>query len=128
MPWRISSAMSQRHEFVLLATQENANVRQLCRQFGISSATAYKWLRRFQQTGIDGLQEHSRRPHNSPSRTPPAIEKAVITQRLKHPAWGGRKLRDRLLSLGHMHVPSASTITRILERHHLLTNQEALRH
>ena len=66
MPWRISSAMSERHEFVLLASRENAKVRQLCRQFGISSATAYKWLRRFQEQGVQGLEEHSRRPHHSP--------------------------------------------------------------
>ena len=57
MPWRISSAMSQRHEFVLLASQERANVRQLCRQFGISSATTYKWLHRFRAEGVQGLQE-----------------------------------------------------------------------
>ena len=98
MPWRISSAMSQRHEFVLLAGQEKANVRQLCRQFGISSATAYKWLRRFQAKGIQGLQELSRRPDNSPARTAKELEKAVISQRHKHPAWGGRKLRARPLS------------------------------
>jgi transposase InsO family protein len=128
MPWRIISAMSQRHEFVLLAGQEKANVRQLCRQFGISSATAYKWLRRFQAEGAQGLQELSRRPNNSPMRTATEIEKAVISQRHKHPAWGGRKLRARLLALGHTQVPSPSTITSILDRHHLLTNEEALKH
>lgn len=120
--------MSQRHEFVLLAGQERANVRQLCRQFGISSATAYKWLRRFQSQGVQGLQELSRRPHHSPARTASMVERAVIAQRQKHPAWGGRKLRDRLLALGHTAVPSPSTITRILERHHLLTNEEQLKH
>jgi transposase InsO family protein len=120
--------MSQRHEFVLLASQEKANVRQLCRQFGISSATAYKWLRRFQTEGVQGLQELSRRPNNSPTRTAKEIEKAVISQRHKHPAWGGRKLRARLLTLGHTQVPSPSTITSILARHHLLTNEEALKH
>lgn len=128
MPWRISSAMSQRHEFVLLASQEEANIRQLCRQFGISPATAYKWLRRFQAHGVPGLQELSRRPHNSPARTTEAIEKAVLTQRHKHPAWGGRKLRRRLLDLGQVQVPSPSTITSILQRHHLLTDEESLKH
>jgi len=88
--------MSQRHEFVLLAGQENANVRQLCRQYGISSATAYKWLRRFKAQGIEGLQELSRRHNNSPRRTAQEIEEAVITERQKHPAWGGRKLRARV--------------------------------
>jgi transposase-like protein len=120
--------MSQRHEFVLLADQEKANVRQLCRQFGISSATAYKWLRRFRAEGVQGLQELSRRPNNSPARTAKEIEKAVISQRHKHPAWGGRKLRARLLALGQTQVPSPSTITSILDRHHLLTNEAALNH
>lgn len=128
MPWRISSAMSQRHEFVLLANQENANVRQLCRQFSISSATAYKWLRRFRAEGVQGLHELSRRPYHSPARTPEEIENAVISQRQQHPTWGGRKLRARLLTLGHPQVPSPSTITSILDRHHLLSNEEALKH
>src|SRR3989442_11426783 len=108
--------------------RKKRNVRQLCRQFGISSATAYKWLRRFQAKGIQGLQELSRRPNNSPARTAKEIEKAVISQRHKHPAWGGRKLRARLLALGHTQVPSPSTITSILDRHHLPTNEAALNH
>ncbi|HEV2828268.1 MAG TPA: IS481 family transposase [Pyrinomonadaceae bacterium] len=127
MPWRISSAMSQRHEFVMLAGQEKANVRQLCRQFGISSATAYKWLHRFQAHGIQGLQELSRRPQRSPARTAEEIEKAVIAQRQQHPAWGARKLRARLLALGHTHLPSPSTITSILHRHQLVTKEEGLK-
>ena len=51
MPWKEVSIMSQRLEFVTLATAENANIRHLCRCFGISSATAYKWLHRFQSDG-----------------------------------------------------------------------------
>ena len=37
-----------------------------------------------------------------------------------HRAWGGRKIRRRLLDLGHVGVPAASTITDILRRHDLL--------
>lgn len=128
MPWRVSSVMSQRHEFVLLAGQEQANVRQLCRQFEISPTTAYKWLERFQAQGIQGLQELSRRPQRSPARTAEKIERAVIAERQKHPAWGGRKLRARLLALGHTHVPSPSTITGILHRHQLVTKEESRKH
>jgi len=57
MPWRTSSTMSQRHEFVLLASQVEVNVRELCRRFGIGSATAYKWLNRFEAEGIAGLKD-----------------------------------------------------------------------
>jgi transposase InsO family protein len=120
--------MSQRREFVLLAVQERANIRQLCQRFGVSSATAYKWLHRFEADGPSGLKDLSRRPHYSPARTTEELEKAVISLRRKHPAWGCRKLRRRLLDLGHQIVPSASTITAILRRHQLLDPQESVKH
>ncbi len=120
--------MSQRLEFVTMASVETANVRQLCRSFGISSATGYKWLARFQSSGVAGLHDRSRRPHHSPARSAPEIEEAIIDLRRKHRAWGGRKLRQRLLDLGRRQVPSPSTITAILDRHQLLDPQESLKH
>ena len=62
MPWKEVSAMVQRREFVELAMQEGANRRELCRRFGISRKTRYKWLRRFLE-GCE-LVERSRRPHS----------------------------------------------------------------
>jgi len=128
MPWKEVSIMSQRLEFVTLATAENANIRHLCRCFGISSATAYKWLGRFQSEGANGLEDHSRRPHHSPSRTAAEMEEIVTKLRQKHPAWGGRKLEKRLLDLGQAGVPTPSTITAILQRHQLLDPKESPKH
>ena len=128
MPWKEVSIMSQRLEFVTLATAENANIRHLCRCFGISSATAYKWLHRFQASGAGGLEDRSRRPHQSPLRSPAKMEKAIIKLRGQHPAWGGRKLATRLLALGHAGVPCPSTITAILRRHQLLDPKESVKH
>ena len=128
MPWKEVSIMSQRLEFVTLATGENANLRHLCRCFGISPNTAYKWLDRFRADGINGLADRSRRPHNSPVRTPKEMETAIIKLRGKHPAWGGRKLERRLLDLDRTGVPRASTITAILKRHDLLDPKESAKH
>ena len=128
MPWRISSTMSQRHEFVLLASQPEANMRQLCRRFGISRPTGYKWLERYASEGPTGLADRSRRPHHSPNRTDPEMETAITRLREKHPAWGGRKLNQRLLDLGHHQVPAPSTITNILDRHDLLDPKESPKH
>ena len=47
MPFREVSAMDERREFVRLALDEASNVRQLCRRFGISPMTGYKWLERY---------------------------------------------------------------------------------
>jgi len=128
MPWREVSIMSQRLEFVSLATAEKANIRHLCRCYGISSATAYKWLQRFHAHGVNGLADLSRRPHRSPSRCAAEVEETIINLRHKHPAWGGRKLRNRLLALQHTALPSASTITAILRRHRLLDPKESAKH
>lgn len=128
MSWKEVSIMSQRLEFVTLATGAKANIRHLCRCYGISSATAYKWLHRFHSTGVNGLEDHSRRPHHSPSRSALEMEEVIINLRCKHPAWGGRKLRHRLLVLGHIGVPSSSTITAILRRHQLLDPKESAKH
>lgn len=128
MPWQEQSRMSLKQEFVTLAMQEDANMWELCRRFGISRPTGYKWLRRFQQDGVAGLVDQSRRPQQMPTQTPPAIEQQVLALRDQHPAWGGRKLRHWLVTHGRETVPSASTITAILRRHGRLDPTESAKH
>ena len=111
MPFHEGSRMDARLEFVMLASVEGANIRGLCRRFGVSPTTGYKWLERWRLDGKAGLQELSRRPHSSPSRSVAATEQAVLSVRAQHPAWGGRKITRRLKDLGHEAVPAASTAT-----------------
>ena len=128
MPWREVSTVSLRHEFVLLANREGANVRALCRRMGIAPNTAYKWLGRYRTEGLSGLQDRSRRPHSCPQHTSPAIECAVVAMRNAHPAWGARKIRARLLATGWIDLPAPSTLTAILKRHGCLDPQETPAH
>ena len=72
MPWQHVTPMSQRQEFVNLAMTEGANRARLCRRFGISRKTGYKWLARYLREGDLGLGDRSRRPRSSPGVTPPA--------------------------------------------------------
>jgi transposase InsO family protein len=115
MPFQERSIVSHREEFCRLASAEAANVRELCRRFGVSPTTGYLWLSRWRLHGQAGLQDRSRRPVSSPSRTPEAIEAAVLAVRRAHPAWGGRKIR-RVLQVDGQAAPAASTITAILSR------------
>ena len=117
MPFHEGSRMDARLEFVMLAAAEGANVRSLCRRFGISPTTGYKWLERWRLDAMAGLQELSRRPQGSPSRSAAVTEQAVLSLRAEHPAWGGRKIARRMKDLGHEAVPAASTVTAILKRH-----------
>jgi len=128
MPWTVCDAMSQRREFVALARAEGANVSELCRRFSISRKCGYKWLVRHECEGESGLADRSRRPLRSPGQTPGAMEAKVLELRTEHRAWGGRKLRRRLMDLGQAQVPAASTITEILRRHGRLDEAESARH
>jgi transposase InsO family protein len=112
--------MSERQEFIVLACGDGANMRQLCRRFGISPTTGYKWLARFKGKGPSGLVDLSRRPKSSPIQTSAKVEQAVVKLRMEHPAWGGRKLQARLKTLTKSEPPSPSTITAILHRHDLI--------
>ena len=120
MPWREVSVVEQRLAFVRLAQAGGVSFAELCRRFGITRSTGYKWLGRFERDGRDGLVDRSRRPHGSPDRTPAAIEELVCSVRERFPAWGGRKIRGFLLRQGHQAIPAASTITQILRRNGFL--------
>jgi transposase InsO family protein len=128
MPWKETKVVSLRHEFVQFAMVEGSNLSQLCRRFSISRKTGYKWLRRFQEGGDAALADQCRRPHRSPNRTPPPQEEMVLRVRQQHPVWGARKISKRLACDGCLDVPSPSTITAILHRHHGIDPRESAKH
>ena len=131
MPWQEVSTVSLRQEFVSLALQPGANMRELARRFAISPKTAYKWLHRAAAQPELPLADRSRRPLHSPARTPTHVEQAVLAVRAAHPAWGARKIRARLLATAQLptaELPAPSTITAILRRHGQLDPAESLKH
>jgi transposase-like protein len=83
MPWQETTVMSERQEFVVFAQQDGANIAALCRCYGISRKTGYKWVARARED--PACTNRSRRPHTSPARTDPAIEAAVLAVRDDHP-------------------------------------------
>lgn len=125
MPWQEQDRVSLRHEFVQLASLPGASIAALCRRYAISRKTGYKWLKRYQLDGLEGLADRSRRPHHSPLQTPPAVEAQVLAVRCEESAWGGRTIRRILINRGHSAVPSPSTVTEILRRHGRLASQDA---
>jgi len=124
MSWNEVTTVSQRKEFVDLAMNDGANISELCRRFGISRKTGYKWIARSRGDAEDWAQDRPRRPHRTPARTDSEMERLVLTARDEHPAWGGRKIERRLKDLGVEGVPRPSTITAILGRHDRLDQRE----
>jgi len=115
MGWKECNRMSQRNEFVLFAEKESSNIALLCRRYGISRKTGYKWLSRYVADGVSGLQDRSRRPRLNPNKTSQEMEERILSVRAAHP-WCGRKIHGYLASKGIQDIPAPSTITSILRR------------
>jgi transposase InsO family protein len=128
MPWRKVTVMSQRTEFVIFAKVEGCNRSELCRRYGISRKTGYKWISRFCVEGTEGLSDRSRRPLDSPRKTSDEVVQAVLNIRKNHPAWGARKIHARLNAMGVVGVPAPSTITGILKRHGFINPENSVKH
>lgn len=114
MPWSEVTVQEKREEFVHLARQADANVSELCRRYGISRKTGYKWL------GREEFGDRSRRPHSSPLRTCAQLEDKVLALRAKHPAWGGRKIAHVLMRDESVQL-APSTANSVLRRHGLIS-------
>jgi transposase-like protein len=81
MPWKERTTMSLREEFVKAAIQENSNISKLCREYGISRKTGYKWIKRYREGGKKALADRLRRPHYSPNKPSSEIENAILEVR-----------------------------------------------
>ena len=126
MSWETKTVMEQRKEFILAASEEDANISKLCREFGISRKTGYKWINRAAKSLP--LCDQSRRPHQQPSKTAIELEQKIVQMRLNHPAWGGKTIRAALESAGVEGLPSAKTCCNILKRNGLIDPAEAAKH
>ena len=114
MPWLETAVRDQRVQFVMTARRPGANVSAVCRAFGISRKTGYKWLGREAAVGsVAILADQSRRPHHSPTRTADAVTQRVGELRARY-GWGGDKLGVILAAEGVRLTPR--TIDRIIQR------------
>jgi transposase InsO family protein len=111
--------MDERARFIRDWERADLSFTELCEHYGISRTIGYKWVGRYEIAGIEGLKDHSRRPHCSPARTPPEIVERVLEVRRRHPTWGGWKIVGFLERQGDRTIPGASTIDDMLRRHGL---------
>jgi putative transposase len=93
----------------------------LCREFGISRKTGYKILTRYNEIGLEGLTDRSRRPYRHANQLPTQIETLIVRLKQDKPSWGAPKIRERLARLyPDVHTPAISTVHAVLDRHNLV--------
>ncbi|MGW7318259.1 IS481 family transposase [Streptomyces sp. NPDC054865] len=93
-------------------------------RYGTSRQALRSWRRRFEQEGIPGLLDRSRRPRNSPTRLSAEVEAEICELHRRHPRWGARQISHELAGQGLESAPSGATVHRVLSRNGLVRVQE----
>ena len=66
MPFGETHVVDERRRFVIEAHRSGKSFSEICRRYGISRPTGYKWMQRWEDEGLPGLQDRSSRPTSSP--------------------------------------------------------------
>lgn len=124
MPWRETCVMEERMKFVLACSEDEVTVAELCRRYGISRKTGYKWLARYASDGMAGVAERRRAPRRHPHAVPDDVCASVLAVRHAHPSWGPRKVRAWLRRQRSEECwPAASTMGELFRRHGLVRSR-----
>jgi len=117
MPWKEHGVMEERFRFVEEWKSEDWTMAELCRFYGVTRGTGYKWVSRYEAGGLAGLEDLSRAPHRQANAVSAEMEDLVTSMREKHPSWGAPKIPARLeRDEGNKKIPAESTIGAILKR------------
>ena len=81
MPWSSLTVMDERAQFVFEATHSDLSFAELCRRYGISRPTGYKWMHRYRAVGLPGMADRSHRPHSCPHAIPSGPRSPVSIRR-----------------------------------------------
>ena len=122
MPWKDKTVEELRKEFVE-AAKTSKNFSSLCREFGITRATGYKWVERDKQSG--SMSDRSHAPLYIPGRTPAEIEGAILRVRADNPEWGAKTILKVLENNGYIDLPCIRTANNILRRNGCISETES---
>jgi transposase InsO family protein len=128
MGWTETCAVDERMRLMLAAERQEETFAALCRQFGVSRKTGYKWLERYEASGVEGLIDRSRAPHAHRQAVSAAIAERCLAVRRAHPTWGPVKVRAYLEHRdAAITWPAASTIGTLFDREGLTVKRRLRR-
>src|SRR5437763_5071373 len=113
---REMSVTEQRYKAVLAVIGDGRTVSEVATDWGVSRRTMHRWLLRYEGDGLEGLNNRSHRPAQSPHQMPAAVEAMVLEMRRSHPYWGARRIAFELARKRVEAAPSESAVYRCLVR------------
>ena len=128
MGWMETCAVDERMRFVMAVEEPAEAFAAVCRRFGVSRKTGYKWLERYRSEGVAGLIERSRAPLHHPQAITAAIAERCLAVRRAHPTWGPVKVQAWLeRRVPEMAWPAVSTIGALFDREGLTVRRRLRR-
>jgi len=125
MAWDLKKVEDQRKRLVEEYDAGLMTMTELCRQFGISRKTAYKWYNRYKSAGLEGLTNLSRAPNNPNRRYSEEDISRAIDLKLKYWSWGPKKILVKLnRDFPEIDWPSATRLYEVFKDHHLVTSKK----
>lgn len=121
--------MDQKVKLIADWLDENYSITELSKKYGVSRKTIYKWLERYREEGISGLEEKSRASHTHPNKTENNIVNQIIEYKLKHKTWGPKKIVINLKRIyPEENWPSVSTTGDLLKKNDLVNEKKVRKH
>jgi len=116
MTWNETCTVSERRLFVEAWLSQDFSVTELCERFGVSGKTGHKWINRFKEEGMSGLEDRSCARHSQAHRTPDAVLERILELKYRYPDWGPVTIQSALYRAEpESKWPAASTIGSVLE-------------
>lgn len=124
MAWESYKVEQQRLQVVQAYLSGDLSMTCICKKYGISRKTGYKWYQRFLDQGEEGLKDLSKAPHTPNSHyTDKQIDRA-IDLKLKRRTWGPKKILAKLEELyPDQSWPSPTRLYEIFKDYHLVTSR-----
>lgn len=119
MVLKVVTMAELRFEVLFEPQRTGETVADVCRRYGISRDTYYRYRRRYLAEGIEGLEDRPRKPKTSPAQIPTEVELRIVEMRTAHPRWGARRIRAELAREG-IDAPAVSTVHQALRRNGLV--------
>src|SRR2546425_11553980 len=93
MGWTETCAVDERMRFVIAVDAREEAFAAVCRRFGVSRKSGYKWLERYEEAGVEGLVDRSRAPLHHPQAGTGEVAERCFAGGRARPAWGPVKGR-----------------------------------
>jgi len=129
MTWRNKTVEEERLDFILMIANSTLTFEEICNHYQISRKTGYKWLKRYQLHGQEGLKDLSRKRLTQEHKICEEIKESIIAVKKQYPLWGPKKIHAFMkISFSDKSLPSVSSIGNILKDYDLCQSRRYRKH